>query len=420
MVPRSPVLRVRRTFGKLARFPHNLYRPSDHRVKRLTRFFTPMASLAVRRHAEMLRIMVGALLGLLVTGFATLWLVGPASTPLLLAPIGASAVLLFGFPASPLAQPWSIIGGNLFAGLIGVFVHNLWPADPLVAAPVALMAALCVMTLLRCIHPPSGAVAVSVILGGPEIHQLGYEFVLHPLAINSVLMLLTAVLYNNLTGHRYPAAARPKQVNVHDTRDRVPTQRAGYSPEDLDAALKEHEGLLAVGPEELDQLLRRVEQHAHKRRYGRLTMQDIMSVDLVLVNRDTTLVEAVQLMEHHRLQSLPVVEADSGRMIGVVDYVHASQQLHQNTMLKVGRLSLGHPLRAAKNVGALARGHDEQTVPRTLPVEALVPLLADEGHHTAYVVDDKDRLCGIVTQSDLIGVLYRGHIVASSDDAQTA
>lgn len=417
MVPRPQPVRAVPTFGKLSGF-----RPSagPARVKLLTRLFAPVASLAARRHAEMLRIMLGAMLGLLITGLTTHWMFGPSHTPLLLAPIGASAVLLFGLPASPLAQPWSILGGNLFAGLIGVFVHSLWPADPLLAAPVALMATLCVTTLLRCVHPPSGAVAVSVILGGPEIHQLGYWFIVNPLMINSALLLITAVVYNNLTGHRYPAAARPQHVNVHDTRDPVPTDRAGYLPEDLEAALNEHEGMLAVGPEELDQLLRRVEQHAHERRFGRLTMQDIMSADLVLVNRDTTLTEAVQLMERHRLQSLPVIEADSGRMVGVVDYTSASHRLHHSTMIKLGRLSLRHPLRAANTVGPLARGHDEQTVPRTLPVEALVPMLADEGHHAAYVIDDKARLCGIVTQSDLIGALYRGRLVAPADEPQAA
>jgi CBS domain-containing membrane protein len=413
MVPRSLVLRVGWTLGKLAGS-----RPShlSPRVKLLLRLFAPVASPAVRRHAEMLRIMVGAMLGLLFSGFATQWIFGPSLSPLLLAPIGASAVLLFGLPASPLAQPWSIIGGHLVAGLIGVFVHNLWPSDPLLAAPVALMAAVCGMTLLRCVHPPSGAVAITVILGGPEIHQLGYWFVVNPLLTNSALLLIAAVIYNNLTGHRYPAA-RAQALNVHDTRDPAPTARAGYLREDLEAALNEHEGMLAVGPEELDQLLRRVEQHAHERRYGRVTMQDIMSADLVLVNRDTTLADAVRLMEHHRLQTLPVVEANSGHMVGVVDYASASQRLHQSTMLKLGRLAVRHPLRTAHTIGQLARGHDEQTVPRTLPVEALVPMLADQGHHAAYVVDDSGRLCGIVTQSDLIAALYHERIVAAPASA---
>lgn len=369
-----------------------------------------MASLAARRNAEMVRITIGSMLGLLVTGFATHWLFGPAPLTLLLAPMGASAVLMFGIPSSPLAQPWSILGGNLFAGLIGVFVYSIWPSQPLIAAPVALAATLCLTTLLRCVHPPAGAVALTAVLGGPQIHELGYWFIVNPLMVNSALLLMMAILYNNLTGHRYPATLRPQHTNVHETQDPVPTDRAGFLPEDLEAALEEYEGMLAVGPEELDMLLRKVEQHAHKRQFGKLASEDIMSIDLVLVNQNTPLAEASRLMEKHRLHTLPVIEPDTGRMVGVVDYTSISAHLHSDTMIKLGRLALRHPLRSANTVDTLARGHDEQTVSRGTPVETLVPMMADGGHHAAYVVDDDARLCGIVTQSDLIAALYRGRI----------
>ncbi|VEA74072.1 HPP family [Serratia rubidaea] len=81
------------------------------------------------------------------------------------APMGASAVLLFAVPASPLAQPWSIVGGNLVAALIGVSCGKLI-GDPGLACGVAACLAIGVMFKLRCLHPPSGAVALTAILGG--------------------------------------------------------------------------------------------------------------------------------------------------------------------------------------------------------------------------------------------------------------
>ncbi|MER3609381.1 HPP family protein, partial [Klebsiella pneumoniae] len=81
----------------------------------------------------------------------------------------ASAVLLFGVPSSPLAQPWSIVGGNVLSALIGVTVGMLVPDAALAIAG---------MYFLRCLHPPGGAVALTAILGGAGVHSEGYHFVL--------------------------------------------------------------------------------------------------------------------------------------------------------------------------------------------------------------------------------------------------
>jgi CBS domain-containing membrane protein len=107
------------------------------------------------------------------------------------------AVLLFGVPASPLAQPWSIVGGNLVAALIGVTAAH-WIPSPLIAAAVAIGVTLSAMSSLRCVRPPSGAVALTAVLGGPHILALGYGFVLVPVGLNSLLLTLGAIVYNTL------------------------------------------------------------------------------------------------------------------------------------------------------------------------------------------------------------------------------
>jgi len=156
-----------------------------------------------------IRASIGALVGILVTGYVTEAALGMGmGLPLLIAPMGASAVLLFAASHSPLAQPWSILGGNTIAALVGVFTY-MWLKDPIAASGVALAASIALMSLFGCLHPPSGAVALTAVLGGAAVHDLGYLFVLWPVGVNSVLLLLCAFIFNNLTGLRYPPRKEP-------------------------------------------------------------------------------------------------------------------------------------------------------------------------------------------------------------------
>ena len=155
-------------------------------------------------YAERLRASIGVAIGIALTGLIGTLLIGPVGAmPLLIAPMGASAVLLFGVTASPLARPWSIMGGNLVASLVGVATARLIGA-PLAAAAVAIGFSFGIMVLLRCVHPPSGAVALTAVLGGPHIAPLGFGFVLIPVGINSIVLVVAALVYNNATGRSYP------------------------------------------------------------------------------------------------------------------------------------------------------------------------------------------------------------------------
>ena len=145
---------------------------------------------------------LGIGLGLWLTGWLSRQALGEMD-PWLIAPMGASAVLLFLLPASPLAQPWAILGGNLVSALIGVSCAQLLGHSVAVAALAGALAA-AAMLALRCLHPPGGAVALTAVLGSPSVQLLGYGFAFWPVGINSAFMLLVALLFNNLSGHRYP------------------------------------------------------------------------------------------------------------------------------------------------------------------------------------------------------------------------
>ncbi len=210
-------------------------------------------------HIERLRASIGACAGIALTGLmSTAWLGSANALPLLIAPMGASAVLLFGVPASPLAQPWSIIGGNLVAALIGVTAAH-WIASPLVAAAVAVGAALVVMSSLRCVHPPSGAVALTAVLGGPHIVALGYGFVWVPVGLNSLLLTLGAIAYNNATGRSYPHHAH---VPAHP---HPPIARLSLTPDELDEVLTDYGETIDISRDDLEvlfqELLGRAQRH---------------------------------------------------------------------------------------------------------------------------------------------------------------
>lgn len=146
-----------------------------------------------------------SLSGILLISHASLGLEG-AST--LVASMGASAVLLFAVPHGPLSQPWPLLGGHTVSALIGISCAKLLQ-DPVLAAALAVALAIGAMHYLNCIHPPGGATALSAVVGGEAVHQLGYQYLLTPVLFNAVTILLIAVLFNYpFHWRRYPAIFR--------------------------------------------------------------------------------------------------------------------------------------------------------------------------------------------------------------------
>lgn len=364
--------------------------------------------------AEQLRASLGALAGLGLTGLISFVLLGASPTAVyLIAPMGASAVLLFCLPASPLAQPWSILGGNLLSVTIGVTVAR-WVGDPLLAAALAGSLAIGSMFLLRCLHPPSGAVALTAVLGGPAVHAAGYHFLLLVM-VNSGLMLVVALIYNNATGRRYPHGQHLAHPNPHATGDPVPTMRLGFTPEDLDAVLQRYNQTLDVSRDDLEEIFLQTEMHAYRRRFGVITCAEIMSKDTVTLVFATELDEAWQLMRRHQIAALPVLNR-ARRVIGIVTQSDFLQQIELGEYRTAGerlrrllRRTLGIHSAKPEVVGQIMT-ENVRAVRDTTPIIELVPLMADSGLHHIPVVDHEDRFAGIVTQSDLVAALYESRL----------
>ena len=337
---------------------------------------------------------LGAALGLGLAAALSHLLLGEFNS-WFIAPMGASSVLLFAVPASPLAQPWSMLAGNLVSAAVGVAVAQFFGHGAL-AAGLAGGGAIATMAALRCLHPPGGAVALTAVLGGPAITALGWSYVFSPVGLNSLLLLAVALLYNRLARRPYPhlPAAQP-----HGTRDPRPSARLGLAREDLLAALEAQGAQLEISPEELEAVLVRAQLQASRRKFGDVRCSDIMSRDVVSVRPLDSVDEAWARLARHKVKALPVIRLD-GTLAGIVslhDFFvgHSAPDPRKMPVMSTARYVADIMTRKVR----VAR-------PEQLMVD-LVAQFSDGGLHHMPVVNEQLHVVGMLTQSDMVAALFK-------------
>jgi CBS domain-containing membrane protein len=363
---------------------------------------------------ERLRVVVGATLGILLTGllcssFGVTLGGGMAGTtdawPWLVAPMGASAVLVFAVPSSPMAQPWAVVAGNTLSALVGVACVR-WLGNPQVAAALAVGLAIGLMFALRCLHPPGGASALLVALAGVT----DPAFALYPVMVNSLLLAAVGMAYNNATRRRYPHMQLPPEAPA--ARD----DEAAAVDADLDAVLARHNRVLDISREDLKTLIGHTQLRAYQRKLARLRCSDIMSRTLITVRHNTPLHQAWALFRAHRIKALPVVDSGGG-IVGIVtpaDFMRvADVEEGDGFDLRLRKLRswVQDTVSAADSHGPDVVGQVMTRRVRVASVDRhlaeLIPLFGSTGHHHIPIVDATGRLVGIVTQSDVVAALSR-------------
>lgn len=355
-----------------------------HKSGNLSKFrlFSPILAGATLK--ERLIGCFGALIGICLTGLVCGLVMGNnPHLPLIVAPIGASAVLLFAVPASPLAQPWSIVGGNTISAFVGVTVATL-VADPAIAIGLAVALAILVMSLTRSLHPPGGAAALTAVIGGAAVTRLGFWFPVVPIALNSLILVVVGIVFHRLSGRQYPHRQAVSPVNTHKTADPPAAFRAGFNAADIDAAIARFDETLDVSRADIDALLREVEQQALLRRHGDLTAEDIMSRDVITVAADATPETARRQLLDHDIRTLPVVDGE-GRLLGTVGLRELAVTA-PDAVLPVSPAATARP---------------------TEPAIGLLPRLTDGTIHAVVVIDDDKRVAGIISQTDLLATLAK-------------
>jgi len=355
--------------------------------------FLPQPLAAGR--AERIRAALGAAIGLFVTALAS-HMLAPSLAAWLIAPMGASAVLLFCVPASPLAQPWAVVGGNTLSALVGIACWHAVP-DPLLAAPLAGCLAIGAMFALRCLHPPGGAVALTAVLGGAAVQTAGWQFALVPVALNSAIIVGAALIYNNLSGRRYPHAPHAADRNPHATGDAAPGARLGITEQDLEAALLRYGETLDVGRDDLLAIVDDARQLALRRHFRERSCAELMSRHVIAVGPRDSLEHARALLLRHRLQAMPVLD-ERRRLLGFLS--------QEDLLRQAGR---GARLRSLLP-GAAPRVEDAMhrivaVLDAGAPLASLVPLLGDAGHHQVAITGEDGAVVGVVGRSDLLAAL---------------
>lgn len=281
-------------------------------MKTLLRSFIPHS---LNTHpAEWSRAAVGACLGILATALLSQQLFGTDATLHLLGPLGASAVLLFAVSTGALAQPWSIIGSYLIAALVALSsVHVL--GNTVAAASVAVLSSIVIMCVLRCLHPPGAAIAISIVVSKHDLSALGLH-VLLPVMFNAGCLLLIALVYNNLTRMRYPRA-QAKPAVAAQAIEPVP---GSFSSEDLDKALDEVGSFVDVSRADLESILHKAEDIAQHRNRTDIDTRQVISRAAPSLSLEHSMADAMKLLSKQGSKYLPVLDAER-KVIGIISLV---------------------------------------------------------------------------------------------------
>ncbi|HZH15262.1 MAG TPA: HPP family protein [Archangium sp.] len=225
-------------------------------MKTLQDFLALMGlELTPNGHFEKLLSGIGGFIGIMAVLVVSTRALGDALAVLIVASMGASAVLLFAVPHGPLSQPWPVAGGHILSALVGVTCFRL-VRDPRLAAPTAVGLSIVIMYYGRCIHPPEGATALTAVIGGEAVHSLGYWYVVTPVALNALIILAVAVAVNwPFAWRRYPGSL------VRRPRASEPRPPA-ISHEHLSFAVRQMGSLIDVSEDDLVEIYSLAQQHA--------------------------------------------------------------------------------------------------------------------------------------------------------------
>ncbi len=151
---------------------------------------------------------IGAFLGIAAVAYINyniLEILEKTDLVMIIGSFGASAVLIYGAIKSPLAQPRNLIGGHIISAVIGVAAYQIFQTHIWLAASVAVATAIAIMHATKTLHPPGGATALIAVIGSDKIHELGYLYAIIPAGLGALIMLVVALLVNNIPKSReYP------------------------------------------------------------------------------------------------------------------------------------------------------------------------------------------------------------------------
>ena len=148
---------------------------------------------------------LGAFVGISLLAYLNYQVIKGTGWLLLTGSLGASALLIYGAIKAPFSQPRNLLGGHILSALIGVCAYKLLPGHLWLASGLAVATSIAVMHATRTAHPPGSATALIAVIGDETVHNLGFLFVIIPVAAGALILLLVALIINNIpASRRYP------------------------------------------------------------------------------------------------------------------------------------------------------------------------------------------------------------------------
>jgi CBS domain-containing membrane protein len=348
----------------------------------------------------------GAFLGIGLVALISHWILDGSAAPFLIASLGASSVLLFVVPSSPMSKPWPFAGGHLVSAFIGVACYQLTP-HILTAAPLAMALAILAMYYLRCLHPPGGAVALIAVLGGDSVHALGFHFVLAPVALNVAVMLAVAAVFWRLALHRTVGARTRLDQHWQRNEEAWLAEHPPFTEHDLAHALAEMGTFIDVTREDLYEIFARAQTHAHAQELGHIRASEIMSNPVIAVEFGSPLEEVWELLQRHNIRGMPVVDRGKNLlgMVTVSDFVrHAEHFDHPTLAERLAHLRRPTPsLESNKpEVAGQIMTAPVISVGVEVPVSEAVSVFSRHKIHHLPVVDEKGKVRGMLTREDVM------------------
>jgi len=331
--------------------------------------------------------------------------------PMIVASMGASAIILFFIPSSPLAQPWPFVGGQVVSAVVGV-ACALNITETATAAATAVGGSILLMLIMRCLHPPAAATSLTPIMAGSSLTSLGYSFVIVPVAINVVTMLFLAIVINRFVMKRnYPSALPIKKENNQRHSVIEPSHQIGFSEQDLSTALDNSDVFIDMTHAELSQVLTQVEINTFNRIKGSISCADIMIKDVIAVEFGTEVEEAWNIMRTHKLKAMPVIDK-ARRVIGIITWndffkfidlnaYESFQDKFRNFIRRTADVTASKP----EAVGLIMTS-SVVTLPDSTHISDLIPLMSSLGIRQIPIINSEQRLTGMVYQANLIAALY--------------
>lgn len=349
-------------------------------VSLILRAFSP--AMPSSHPVRAVRTAFGAICGLLVV-HTVLWVIARLSGAadadffahsLLVAPLGASVVLIFALPSSPMAQPWSVVAGNMLSAICALVVLQFGLPE-IVTLCLAALLALIAMDFARALHPPGGAVAVAAVLGAAPGHEPGLAYLIVTILLSTLLLTACGVAFHRATGQTYPFRPAPPAL---------PPARQTPSPLVLAAALDRLRLGAVIGVEDVTQLIATAEEISTGAALG-LMADTIMTPAPISVGPGADWRVLSALFVDHGYRNLPVVDSQN-QFLGLIPV---------QTILRPG----------AQGLSARHLMQEAATCPPEASLADLLQPLA-HGRQTALPIVHADgTLAGIVTTSDIVAAL---------------